>query len=253
MTPVSSSWNTSHAYGAIPACAHARRSLEAKQIPQTFAHASAWPLMQTFRSPRRDSRKTVMRMRRGFVKTLRVTDAVRARPLHMLRTIDMSGDGAAAGGGGDLAGRRHHGTVDLVLHHAADQLAGNLHVVHGEFLEMQKGGKSAAEIVERDAAAELARGAHETRDPREMLHCNCLGNFETHLLRPQRTRLEFLRKKVRELIVVKRVRREVDADIDIRRERRGLAERAQGRADHPAVELAQHAMTFGGRDEGTRQ
>src|SRR3569832_1873233 len=197
--------------------------------------------------------KLHQRPRRSDDEAMRVIDAQRALAFQVLWSNNKKHKKGTAHSHNDLARRRHHGAVDLVFHHATDQLARDLHVIHRELLEMQERGEAAAEIVERDAAPEFVRGSYEAGDAHKMLHRDCLGDLETHLPGLQRAGLDLLQQEGCELFVTQGVRREIDADTSTGRERGGLAQRAQGRADDPAIELAHHPITFGRRNEGAWQ
>src|SRR5688572_31877886 len=97
----------------------------------------------------------------GDAVTLGVIHAQRGEHLDDLGVLGELGDGLLAGEMTDLVDRTHHLTVDGIVQDLAHEAAVDLEEVDGEVLEIAERGKAGAEIVEREAAAELAQRLDE--------------------------------------------------------------------------------------------
>src|SRR5690242_16019489 len=149
-------------------------------------------------------------LRLGDAIALRVIDTQRGEHLDDLGVLGEFGDGLLAGEMPDFVDRTHHLAVDGVVQDLAHERAVDLEEIDGEVLEVTERAQARAEVVEREAAAELAQRLDEAIGLREARHGGGLGDLEADLARIDAALLELLDDERQELVVAQALARKVD-------------------------------------------
>ena len=129
------------------------------------------------------------------VKALGVVDALRAHEGLQLRVADELRDRLLAQPAGDPHDGLDDELVGLVAQAARDELAVDLQVVEGQVLEVVERAEARAEVVEREAAAELRQPLGEAARERDVGHGGGLGDLEDQAARvdPRRVTSDSMR------------------------------------------------------------
>src|SRR6516225_4034328 len=141
---------------------------------------------------------------------LRVVDAEAGEHLDDLGVLGEFRDGLLTGEVPDLVDRADHLAVDRIAQDLAHEAAVDLQVIDREVLEVAERGKSGAEVIERELAAELlqrldeAVGLGEARDRRG------LGDLEADLRGIEPALVELIDDKRQELVITEALTGQVD-------------------------------------------
>ncbi|MDH0373092.1 hypothetical protein N7340_15135 [Comamonas aquatica] len=155
----------------------------------------------------------------------------------------------------DVADGLHHGEIARVLEHVAHEAAVDLEVVHGQLLQVPEAGHAGAEIVQREAAAELAQlgdhgdGAVHAGDGAGF------GDLKAQFVAGDAELQHALPDELGEVAVPQAGAGQIDgAGANVGALRQVRLEQLQGVSHHPAVNQVHQVVALGDRDEfGRRQ
>src|SRR5690242_10827059 len=143
--------------------------------------------------------------------------------------------------------RTHHLAIDGVVQDLAHERSVDLEEVDREVLEVAERAQAGAEVVEREAATQLAQRLDESIGLREARDRRGLGDLEADLARIDAALLELLDDEGQELVVAQALAREIDGTHRKLLALVGLADQpAQRSLDDPAVDRGREAIALGG-------
>ena len=160
------------------------------------------------------------------------------------------GDGALAEHMGDVGDRAHDGLRQVGAFQPADEAAVDLDVVDVEVVEVAERAEPGAEIVEGEAAAQVAHLADETLRALAVAHDAGFGDFQAQVLRREAAAAQARGQVVGEVLVGQGGAAQVDAAAGHALGGLRIAlQPAQRRVDHVAVDARSHAEALGGGNE----
>src|SRR5215217_7923717 len=144
------------------------------------------------------------RRRLADVVALRVVHAEPGQQLERLLVADHLRHRALAEPARDVDDGLDHELVRAVVEARAHELAVDLEVVERQVLEVVEAREGGAEVVEREAAAELVEAGGELLRARDVAHRGRLGDLEDDLLRLHAVDLELLLDQVEQIRIAGR-------------------------------------------------
>ena len=188
--------------------------------------------------------------RRAEQKTLHLVAAFGAQPVelvHGLHAFGRRGDVEAAAEAGDRAHDRHAvGALRQIL----DERAVDLDLVERKAAEIAQAGIAGAEIVHRNADAELAQLMQDREIGLGLRQEQRFGDFK---LEPQRRQSGMRQRRdhrLDQIAAAELHRRQIDGDLDVRGPFRRLG---AGLAQHPFAERDDQSDILGDRNEVRRR
>ena len=150
----------------------------------------------------------------------------------------------------DFADRLDHALVDAVIHDIADELTVDLQIVDGQILEVGERRQTAAEVVERELAAEGLQRLHEVNNSRQIRYGRRLGDLETDRAPRQLLFRQLPSHELEEAVLGQGGARQVDgqrvARVAVGVTVGQLGERGM---NHPAIERRHEIVSLRRRDE----
>src|SRR5579859_1886504 len=164
--------------------------------------------------------------------------------------LDEFGDGLLAEQLGDVLDAAHGGVVDRIFIHVFNELSVDLDVIDRQLLEVMERGNASAEIVEREADADLAHLLDELDRAVDIVDRFRFGDLETQLFAVEGgARYPILHKGL-EIAVADRFARQIDRNhLGLGHQLAILGQEVDDIADHPFVDARHDAEAFGGGQE----
>ena len=175
------------------------------------------------------------RLRHRDEEALRERHAELAEPLHDVAALDALRDRLNLERARHARDRLDDALVGAVAQHVAHELAVDLHVVHGQVLEVRQRRQAGAEVVEREAAAARLQRAHERDHAIQVRDRRRLRDLEADRARDDRGSRQLVEHEIEEPRIVQRRARQVDREHVRRRAgRAAVRERLERVTDRPS-------------------
>ena len=134
--------------------------------------------------------------------------------------------------------------VTLIPLHILYEGAVDLELVHGQALEVGKGGKTGAEIIDGQAHPDGIQGAHYIHGAVHVGHHGAFGDFQHQLIRGHQPVAEQLGDLAGALCILQATGREVHRHLQVQAGLAPVVTLAQGLAQHPVGERKDQAALF---------
>src|SRR5271165_5895381 len=202
----------------------------------------------------RGGRRHRQRSRAAYEEALHEVDAHASYRIERALILDLLGNDAKVEASRQFYHRAHHRLIYRIRREVADEGPVDLQVVHRQILQGGERAHAAAEIVQREFAAQAVQYGNEAAHVVQVGEHRALGHLEANIGGIRPGVIETVDDELQEFQVSEGLAGDIDRDAALLRQAQAAsAERGQHRLHHPAIHEGHQAIAFGRADEIDRR